>query len=235
MALPAIFRRSTKYAGSAPFRNIDELWKGGFLDPTISASEKRKNAVSGDAWPATLLRKKSFDDLHKLWYVCLKERNLLTGEKWSAWQRGISMEHPGRLKKCKLTMKRILSVMTSREIHQQCLRAQHILNAQKKREVLETERFHIEEQILKLCHQIDYMQNRESLMKSSLKAALEKFEATLEQLLIDLNPLRLETMQFVAPDWRYQRKYSDLPGPISWKKQGVPALKDQKKLPIKFY
>eukprot|EP00922_Rhytidocystis_sp_ex-Travisia-forbesii_P028474 GHVS01041771.1.p1 GENE.GHVS01041771.1~~GHVS01041771.1.p1 ORF type:complete len:376 (+),score=74.29 GHVS01041771.1:131-1258(+) len=218
-----------------PPHHIEDLWKGGYLDPSIGIEAKRAQALSGDAWPACLLRMKSFEDLHKLWFVCLKEKNLLQGEQWAAWQQAVRMESAGRLKKVKMTMKRILTVLSRREIHQQAIRAQEILTKQKHREELETKRYHIEEQITLLKNKIELMGNAESVTRSAWLATLQRYATDKEELMLKLKPLRKETMQLLAPDWRYQRKYSDLPGPVSWNKQSIPALNSKFSKPVKVY
>lgn len=58
-----------------PRRGIEEFWQGGVRDPQLNAAQKQDFAISGDPWPAILLRQKSFEDMHKLWYVLLKEGN----------------------------------------------------------------------------------------------------------------------------------------------------------------
>jgi large subunit ribosomal protein L47 len=81
----------------------------------------------GRAWKAAELRLKSWDDLHGLWYSCLKERNLLeTRMLWlgqsdpaKAAERD---EYGRRRKQVKLTMNRVKQVLSERacqEMHPQ--------------------------------------------------------------------------------------------------------------------
>lgn len=59
---------------------------------------------------------KSYDDLHKLWYVLLKEKNLLLTEKYDCKSRNVMMVHPERLHKVKLSMKRLKGVLAERKV-----------------------------------------------------------------------------------------------------------------------
>ncbi|CAH2247757.1 39S ribosomal L47, mitochondrial [Pelobates cultripes] len=70
---------------------------------------------SGDAWTIKQLRGKSDEDLHKLWYVLLKEKNmLLTLEQESKRQR-VAMPSHERLSKVNKSMKRLDIVLKERE------------------------------------------------------------------------------------------------------------------------
>merc|ERR1719181_655682 len=140
------------------------------------------------------------------------EKNFLMAEQHEARQQKIKWRHHGRLKKVKLSMKRILTVLTRREIHQQALHAKEILAKQEKREELETARFHLEESMKALTHRIQRQEPRDSLSGSAWKATLEKYRAEHARLEEELQPLRRDTMQLLGPDWRYERRYSDLPG-----------------------
>ena len=45
--------------------------------------------ITGRPWYASELRHKSFKDLHTLWYVCLREKNLLATQKEEARRMGV--------------------------------------------------------------------------------------------------------------------------------------------------
>ncbi|CDR95044.1 39S ribosomal protein L47, mitochondrial precursor, putative [Babesia bigemina] len=220
---------------AVPRRGIDELWKGGYLDPHTPFSTKERLARAGHAWPSFLLRRKSFEDLRSLYFACLKEKNLLLGERWAAHQQGTRAPKHGRLKKVKLTMKRILGVITRREIHQQCLQAKDILRAQEEKEKYETRVFQLKELQKDLQHKIKRLGSADSVAKVGWSNALCGIEAELEELDLKLQPLRKETLQLRAPNWRYERKYSDLPGRITWNKDYVPALRRNMHRQFKFY
>jgi large subunit ribosomal protein L47 len=69
---------------------------------------------TGRYWRCSDLRNKSFEDLHKLWFVLLKERNmLLTYEHFSRLQTG-KFTHPERKWKVKRSMANIKVVLGER-------------------------------------------------------------------------------------------------------------------------
>ncbi|KAI9284502.1 mitochondrial 39-S ribosomal protein L47 (MRP-L47)-domain-containing protein [Umbelopsis sp. AD052] len=74
---------------------------------------------TGRSWKASELRLKSFDDLHKLWYVLLKERNVLATQREEARRLGIDKStwtNAGRVRKCKKSMARIKFVLNERQL-----------------------------------------------------------------------------------------------------------------------
>jgi len=73
---------------------------------------------SGRAWTAAELRRKCFDDLHKLWYVLYKERNaLLThmAKSKRVSDREKTVAANLRLRKVKTSMSMILAVLGERQ------------------------------------------------------------------------------------------------------------------------
>ncbi|OZJ06687.1 hypothetical protein BZG36_00383 [Bifiguratus adelaidae] len=85
---------------------------------------------TGRAWRASELRQKSFDDLHKLWYVLLKERNRLATQNEEARRLGITKQmwtNRGRVKKCQKSMARIKFVLNERQnSYEQAMAQKHV-------------------------------------------------------------------------------------------------------------
>lgn len=74
------------------------------------------------------MRLKSFEDLHSLWYVLLKERNLLATQELEARRLNQTWYGYQRDYKCRLSMARIKTVLTERiRLHQLALKAQERL------------------------------------------------------------------------------------------------------------
>jgi len=76
----------------------------------------------GRAWRAAELNLKSFEDLHKLWFVLLKEKNMLYTYKERSRQRGMKMSMPERMHKVQLSMARLKTVVRMRSLKFKCLR-----------------------------------------------------------------------------------------------------------------
>ncbi|KAG0053330.1 54S ribosomal protein L4 mitochondrial [Gryganskiella cystojenkinii] len=93
-------------------RGVEEFFENGKSIPT-------EKSWTGRAWRASELRVKSFDDLHKLWYVLLKERNMLASQKEEARRFHISKQYfsnKGRQVKCQKSMARIKFVLNERRL-----------------------------------------------------------------------------------------------------------------------
>ncbi|XP_070262863.1 large ribosomal subunit protein uL29m isoform X2 [Myotis yumanensis] len=83
-----------------------------FDDPKNWGEEKVK---SGAAWTCQQLRNKSNEDLHKLWYVLLKERNMLLTLEQEAKRQILPMPSPERLEKVIESMDALDKVVQERE------------------------------------------------------------------------------------------------------------------------
>ncbi|XP_029905882.1 large ribosomal subunit protein uL29m [Myripristis murdjan] len=70
---------------------------------------------SGAPWTAKLLRAKSNEDLHKLWYVLLKEKNMLLTVEHEAKRQRVPMPSPERIRKIERSMIRLETVVKERE------------------------------------------------------------------------------------------------------------------------
>ncbi|KAJ6508783.1 mitochondrial 39-S ribosomal protein L47 (MRP-L47)-domain-containing protein, partial [Mycena sanguinolenta] len=79
-----------------------------FHDPTIK--------FTGRSWLASELRLKSFKDLHTLWYVLLRERNMLATQREEMRRMGLNRERFPPENACRKSMARIKAIMNERRL-----------------------------------------------------------------------------------------------------------------------
>ena len=102
-------------SGSSAPRSSEGL--NAFLDPIrFLPEDKQKDEVSGREWEARELRLKSFEDLHGLWYVLLKEKNMLQTEKHVARANRVRMRSAQRIGQVRRSMAKIKLVLSERAI-----------------------------------------------------------------------------------------------------------------------
>mmetsp|Transcript_29055 Transcript_29055/g.58148 ORF Transcript_29055/g.58148 Transcript_29055/m.58148 type:complete len:261 (+) Transcript_29055:191-973(+) len=99
---------------------IDNIGKEGSTSPLdqfrdLVPREKRDTETVGRSWTVKELRRKSYEDLHKLWYVLYKERNMLLTEANLARRHGYYMIQPERRLKVKKSMGAIKHVLGERK------------------------------------------------------------------------------------------------------------------------
>ncbi|RYR68773.1 hypothetical protein Ahy_A03g015245 isoform B [Arachis hypogaea] len=97
-------------AGDKPRNPLEEFFE---VDRDM---ESDKPIVYGRGWKASELRLKSWDDLHKLWYVLLKEKNMLMTQRQMLNSQNLRFPNPERIPKVRKSMCRIKQVLTERAI-----------------------------------------------------------------------------------------------------------------------
>ena len=98
------------FRATAPARGLEEFYD------SQHRSKYPEDAGGGRAWEAAELRRKSFDDLHKLWFVLYKERNVLLTEKGRARRESLRLKHPERRTAVQKSMARIKQVLAERRV-----------------------------------------------------------------------------------------------------------------------
>ncbi|KAG6831940.1 hypothetical protein H0H92_006541 [Tricholoma furcatifolium] len=98
--------------------NSDELTGEGKYE--VFEDQASKSKQTGRSWRASELRLKSFSDLHTLWYILLRERNLLATQKEETRRMGVmdtaSQISLTRLYHTRKSMARIKAVLNERRL-----------------------------------------------------------------------------------------------------------------------
>lgn len=97
---------------SRTIRGLEEFFEDGKSLPNLLVDKQK---VYGREWLASELRMKSFSDLHSLWFILLKEMNLLHTQRAEAKRVDLPWEGKARMVRCKFSMARIKTVLSERE------------------------------------------------------------------------------------------------------------------------
>uniref|UniRef100_A0A0C9RPX3 Large ribosomal subunit protein uL29m n=1 Tax=Wollemia nobilis TaxID=56998 RepID=A0A0C9RPX3_9CONI len=121
MFLSRIFRRpllaavNSEAAAAATSTTRNPLEE--FFEADRSLDDQKPN-VYGRGWKASELRLKSWDDLQKLWYVLLKEKNMLMSQRQMMVAQNLQFPNPERIPKVRKSMCRIKHVLTERVLQE---------------------------------------------------------------------------------------------------------------------
>eukprot|EP01132_Coremiostelium_polycephalum_P003302 gene3302-4136_t len=152
---------------------VSTLNRAGLKDFFEHDYAKGTYPLAGRSWAASDLRHKSFEDLHKLWFVLLKERNKLLSEKEMG--KGRQLINPLRLKKVRKSMAAIKCVLGERDtLRKKLYIVSKCKPEQRKKHQIEIER------LTKLVGAVALSPGLKDLenFQDSLLASKEKFDQT---------------------------------------------------------
>ena len=119
---------STIYQQVTQYHSSSKLGAGfaDFFDPPDTSGKPGAVVFTGRGWTVPDLRRKSFDDLHKLWYVLYKERNVLLTSRLTAkrFNRPIAAKDENRYISVKRSMAGIKCVLGERKKIDDMLKSQ---------------------------------------------------------------------------------------------------------------
>ena len=104
----AVRTPTASFHASGPRRGLEEFYDA------RHRSKAPEDGAAGRAWEACELRRKSFNDLHRLWWTLYKERNVLLTESARARRNGMRLKYPQRKAAVRKSMGRIKQVLAER-------------------------------------------------------------------------------------------------------------------------
>ena len=116
-----------------------------------------KLSLPGRSWRASELRLKSFEDLHKLWFVLAKERNILLAERAASRTTKEAVKNPSRYRKVFLSVSTIHkfsnNITLNDQVRKAMARIKHVLGERqriykefKQQQILALENHRLEEE-----------------------------------------------------------------------------------------